>query len=283
MSRQEKREEQRAKKKKSNALYTLVMLILIGIMGFAGFKLYEIYSNYNKGTEAYVDFANVAGAGDVIEVAQDNTYITIHWDALWKIDRNIIGWIRLPGTAINYPIVQGQDNDYYLTHLIDGSYSVKGTIFVDYRERDPLEDFLTICYGHRMKDWSMFGLLGDYFPSHGPADFFEKYPVWQLYTPDGTYDLQIFAAAEIDSADENYYKFVFDYEEDKQAYIDRLLANNEIQGYDGRFNITPDDEILMMSTCTLRGSDVDDNRIVVWGKKVFVEDPHGLNVVEGGN
>ncbi len=283
MSRVEKKAEDKAKKKKGGALYALVMFILMGVMVFAGINLWEIYNNYNEGTEAYVDFANVAGAGDVIDVVEDRTYLKINWEALRAINNDLVAWIRLPGTVINYPIVKGSDNSYYLTHLLNDEYSIKGTIFVDYRDPAPMEHFLTICYGHRMKDWSMFGLLGDYFSSHGPDDFYEQHPVWQLYTPRGTFDLEIFAAAEVDSADESVYKLYFEDESEKQAYIDWLLTHNELQGYDGRVDVGPNDEILMMSTCTLRGSDVDDNRLVVWGKMVYVEDPNGLNVVEGGN
>ena len=281
MSRQEKKAEERKKKKKGGILYTLVMIVLLGVMGFAGFNLWKIYHNYSEGTEAYIDFANIAGAGDVIDVEQDNSYLTIDWESLWEVNKDIVGWIRLPDTVINYPIVKGSDNDYYLTHLIDGSYSIKGTIFVDAKNPDPLEGFLTIMYGHRMKDWSMFGLLGDYFSTHGPDDFFEKNPVWQLYTPEGTYDLHIFAAGVVDSADEDVYKFSFETQSERQAYINRILAFNELQGYDNRVKVGVDDEIIMMSTCTLRGSDVDDDRVVVWAKKEKVEKPNGLNVVEG--
>ena len=281
MSRVEKKAEEKAKKKRGSVLYTLIMIILLGVMGFAGYNLWKIYHNDSEGTEAYVDFANIAGAGDVIDVEQDHSYLSINWEALWEVNKDIVGWIRLPNSVINYPIVKGADNDYYLTHLIDGSYSVKGTIFVDAKNPEPLEGFLTIMYGHRMKDWSMFGLLGDYFASHGDSDFYEKNPVWQLYTPEGVYDLHIFGAAEVDSADESVYKFYFEDETEKQTYINWIWDHNELQGYDGRVKVTTDDEIIMMSTCTLRGSDVDDNRLVIWGKKEKVENPNSMYVVEG--
>ena len=93
----------------------------------------------------------------------------------------------------------------------------------------------------------------------------------ELYTPEKTYDVQIFAAAVIDSMDEFLYNHYLYDEDEQQRYIDWLFANNQLVGYDNSVSVTPNDHIIMMSTCTLRGSDTDDNRVVVWGKLVEVD------------
>ena len=222
-----------------------------------------------------VEDADVAGAAGKAGQDQEDEklrmkYLNLNWQDLQAVSDDIIGWIRLPKTVINYPIVQGSDNDFYLTHTASGEWSNNGAIFADANDPDPLGGFLTILYGHRMRDWSMFGSIGDYFDDHGDSDYFQQHPVWQVYTPDKTYDLEIFGAAEVHSENTDIYRFYFADEDDRQSYIDWILAHNELQGYDGRVSVTPDDKLVMLSTCTLASNEY---RLVIWGKLTEVEVP----------
>lgn len=96
--------------------------------------------------------------------------ISVDWDALKAINPDIVGWIVLRGTNINYPILKGKNNDEYLYHLYTKEYSIAGSIFVDFQTEEPFEQDLTILYRHRMKDGSMFATL--------------KYYFWEEYYPD---------------------------------------------------------------------------------------------------
>lgn len=262
----------RKDKKKSKVgdyIYRTIMAILIFVMLFSGYKVYSIYKNYNVGTTVYDDVAEEVGATP-IDLAHFDTRLDIDWAKLKAKNSDVKAWLRNMGTVINYPIVQGSDNDYYLERLIDGTWNDKGTLFVDFRCKDPFNDFLTIIYGHRMRDKSMFYTLGEYFEGR-QNPYFSEHPTMELYTPGKNYDLQIFGAAEIESTDGTLYNFNIYDEEDKQAYIDWILNHNELAGYDNRFTVTPEDRIVMLSTCTLRGSANDSHRVVVWGKLTEVE------------
>lgn len=256
----------KAKKKSrvSDWIYRIIMLILFGVMAFSGFRIFSIYRNYNQGTSVYEEVA------ETVIIDDRDSRLDIDWDRLKEINSEVKGWIRLPGTVINYPIAQGYDNDYYLSRLIDGTWNDKGTLFIDYQCRSPFMDFLTIIYGHRMRDKSMFYLLGEYLEDR-ESPYFLDHPVMEIYTPNKNYDLQIFAAGEIDSRDGNLYNFAIYADSDIQDYVNRVSQQNALVGYDNRVIINPGDKIIMLSTCTLRGSANDDNRVVVWGKLVEVD------------
>ena len=256
-----------SKKEKKKAglgtwLYRLVMIALLCVMIFSGYKVFTIYMEYHKGTVAYDDLAKIAGAGESADKEEKD--LTIDWDALTKISKNVKGWIRSKGTVINYPIMQGSDNDYYLYHIMTGEYSRKGSIFIDCNNRDPFNSFLTIVYGHRMLDDSMFNSLGNYFED---AKYYKKHKVIDIYTPEKNYKLEIFGAANVNATNESIYNLNIaeDDVSTKEAYINNVLSKNELAGYKGTVDVTANDKIVMLSTCTY---DPGDDRIVVWGKLV---------------
>lgn len=246
-------------------IYRIIIGILILIMLFSGYKVYSIYSNYKQGTDVYDNIAEDVGAKE--DIAHLDTRLHLDWAKLKEKNDDVLGWLRSVGTVINYPVVQGEDNDYYLTHLMDGTENTKGTLFVDMYCKNPFDDFLTVIYGHRMRDKSMFYTLGDYLEEK-ETPYFLEHPVMELYTPEQDYEVQIFGAAVVDSRDASKYNFNLYEEVEKREYIDWIFQNNQLQGYDNRVSVMPSDKIIMLSTCTLRGSAYDDNRVVVWGKLV---------------
>lgn len=264
-------EEKKEKKKGIGVwLYRIVILILLGIMGFSGFKLYSIYSEYHEGTVVYDDFAEEFGAKDPKGTGTDNSRLNLDWDKLQSKYPDVKAWIRCRGTKINYPIVQATDNDYYLTHAPTGEYLAKGAIFIDFAVENPFVDFNTIVYGHRMKDGSMFAPISNYFGESG-IKFYEEHPTMELYTPNHEYDIEIFACATVHETDMEAYRMNFKnndgYEDEsfKQAYLDRVMAMNELRATTN-VQVSANDRLVMMSTCTARGSSVDPHREVVWGK-----------------
>ena len=98
--------------------------------------------------------------------------------ALQQVNSDVIGWIAIPGTEISYPLVQGTDNDYYLTHTWNQNSSAVGAIFMDCRCSADFSGFNTIVYGHRMNNGSMFAALKHYqkagFPAGTSADICDQ-------------------------------------------------------------------------------------------------------------
>ena len=113
-------------------------------------------------------------------------------EALRQTNGDVLGWILIPGTAVNYPIVQRGDNDYYLDHTWKGEYSSVGAIFVDYRNAADFTDDNTLIYGHNMRNRSMFGSL-KYYLNDG---YWEEHPAVYLVTDAGVHRYDIYAVYE---------------------------------------------------------------------------------------
>lgn len=229
--------------------YNIVTLILIVVIAFCLFKIGKILWGYYEGTKTYDNVAKIAGIS-----SKDSDHID--FDKLLKKNPDTKAWIKLKGTNINYPILQGASNDTYLHRMFDGKYNPKGSIFVDYRVENPFQDFMTIVYGHNMKDNTMFSHLMEY--EH--QDFYKKHPKMLLLTPSKNYNMHIIGAMYIDAAAPQY-KLFFN-ESEKTSYLNWISSNSVIKTDEvGAL----EDKIVMLSTCT----NVDENgRFVVFGKLV---------------
>ena len=124
---------------------------------------------------------------------------------------------------------------------------------------DWAKDYLTIIYGHRMKDGSMFASLLNYFSE---ATYYEKYPTIELYTPAANYDMVIVSGAKVDSHDASVYSFGDFSPEQRQEYANMVMAANRIVGYTGEAQLDGTERLVLLSTCTPQS---DDMRFVIWG------------------
>jgi sortase B len=109
---------------------------------------------------------------------------------------NIIAWIVSEGTVINYPVVQGTDNDFYLYHLPDGTRNQLGSIFIDYRNLADFSDNATFIFGHNMQSRDKFGTLLYY----ADQEHFDQHPEMYLFTPTHNFRIELFSGFEVDSA-----------------------------------------------------------------------------------
>ena len=178
-------------------------------------------------------------------------------------NKDTYGHIYIPNSKINYPMVQCEDNDYYLTHAYNGSPLAVGAIFIDCRNEKNVEKNRNIViYGHNMLNGSMFCdatkfLDEDFFMN--PANDIE------ITTFDGIYTFRVFSAYTTDKYD-NYFKTYFPTEEEFiQFCIDRE-AKSLYHREDVSFN--PDDVIITLSTCILGN---DDGRYAIHAKLIKVE------------
>lgn len=192
----------------SKKIRVILILVLLGIAVFASRQFYLQWSEYQSGEEAYSSLEQyVHHANTTMETNPTQTNPSesetqsetepddnINWPevdfaALQAINPDIIAWIYIEGTNINYPVVQGEDNSYYLKHLVDGSPNGSGAIFMDYRNQPDFSDPHTIIYGHHMKNGSMFSGLDKY----KKQDFYDEHPVALVLTPNKNYQLEFFA------------------------------------------------------------------------------------------
>lgn len=164
------------------------------------------------------------------------------FSALREVNSDVLGWILIPGTNLSYPLLQGDDNQYYLNHTWRKSYNSVGAIFMECRNSADLSDFNTIIYGHRMNNRSMFGILHQY----TSQNYWKSHPYIYITDDNGSHRYQVFAAYEVSTSGAAY-QIGFSGDASKQAFLDACLAQSVIDT-----GVTPHvyDKILTLSTCT---------------------------------
>lgn len=180
--------------------------------------------------------------------------------ALQQVNEEVVGWILVPGTRISYPILQGQDNSYYLDHTWKGSRSSVGSIFMEWQCSRDFSDFNTIIYGHRVRNQSMFGLLHSY----ADQDFADLHPSFYITDAAGTRRYDIFAAYET-PVDGLVYRLGVTEDGDKERIINGALESSAIAT---PIRPTSANQIVTLSTCTGNGHE---NRWVVLGVLAAIE------------
>lgn len=162
--------------------------------------------------------------------------------SLAQINPDIYGWISIAGTSINYPIVQGEDNDYYLDHAYTGDYLPIGSIFADYRNNETItKNYNTIFYGHNITSGSMFHDVTKFFED----EYFENTYVY-IYTMDGIFVYEPFSVYET-RYDYNYFKTGFTSTDDFVEFAEEVKANS---AKEKDMEFTENDRIITLSTCT---------------------------------
>ena len=198
----------------------LAIVICAGVLAFSSFRLFQIYQDYHAGTTLYqsvsdqytTDAPLEATPGETGAVPSASTPggeagapavtapLQVDFAALWEANPDVVGWIYCPGTTIDYPILQADDNDAYLRHMLDGSYNTAGSIFLDCSCAGDFSGANTIVYGHNMKNGSMFGCLPDY----AEQEFYDEHPVIWIFTPEHTWQVELIAGGVISDEDDLY-------------------------------------------------------------------------------
>ena len=183
--------------------------------------------------------------------------IVVDFDALTKRNGDVCGWLYCPDTVISYPVVQAEDNSFYLHRDIDLNYSSYGTLFTEAMSARDFDNDNSIIYGHHMKDGGMFAGLVNY----AKKSYYDKYPIFYLNTPEMNYRIEIFAAFLTDMYSDAYNNS-FDSDDEMQAWLD---AARELSAIQTDVEIQPGDKVLTLSTCTY---EYDTARYVVMGKMI---------------
>lgn len=164
-----------------------------------------------------------------------------------------IGWLYIPDTLINYPVMQSNDNDFYLYHAYDGSSLQAGSIFLDYRCENRLMNSVNIVYGHNMRNGTMFaGLL-----SYDDTAYFESHKYGWLATPETVYRIDFFSCAKVGMDDELY---------DGSTPVNEWLPHlSDISVVSENADFSVNDRFISLSTCSY---EFENARTVLTGKLV---------------
>lgn len=243
------------KVKKNSAMdwaFRVIIFCLVCVIGISGYKVGTALYKYHHSRSGFKQVAKEA------KVDPNQFTGVVDFEALQKVNPDVVGWIYQKDTIINYPIMRGSDNDQYLHSDINKKYSVSGSIFMDYRNSGDFSDFNTIVYGHHMHDGSMFKSLRGYTKE---TDYYKDHKTFELITPDKKYHLQIVSAF-ITPATSEAYTYSFNNIADKQAFLNYAVKNSKIST---GVTATTDDKIITLSTCAY---DYDEARYVVVCKAV---------------
>lgn len=167
---------------------------------------------------------------------------------------NMVGWIRCEGISINYPIMQTDDNSYYLDHLPDGSKNKLGSIFLDKSVNSDFSSPVSIIYGHMMQSGEMFGELNNY----RKQDYYEKHSKLELYTMEGKKSLVLLAAYLVDGSSNPYPK-KFGTPDAFYSYIQEIQRKSFFVSEE---TAVPGDKLVILSTCAY---DFDEARLAIVG------------------
>ena len=231
-------------------------IIILGVILVVA-SCFCLYSGYhlvvwfmdNQKTSTVVKKINIISKKDI---NKDKT-VSVDFNSLLIENKEVVGWIKLDDTSIDYPVVQHDDNDYYLKHSFDYSTNDAGWIFMDYRNQYHFLDFNTIIYGHGRRDGSMFGSLFKALDQDWISD--EKHQIIHFTTLNHSYLFRIFSVYYIDTTDD-YININYD-----EELLKRVIQRS-FYSFDS--DITLDDKILTLSTCYNN-----DKKLVVHAKMIY--------------
>lgn len=209
-----------------------------------------------KSTEAPTA-APTAEPPKVGTVTERELRYSVDFDSLRAVNEDVIGWMIQEGTEINFPIVQGENNEYYLTHLYTGAVNRTGSIFADAGNSPYFTDMCTYLYGHNRKNGSMFASL----PNYMDEEYYRAHPTMTVITPYEDYAAEIFACVRESAEQEETWRVKQfsgrgGYETFVQSILDRSRLDTGIVPRWG-------DPLLALCTCT---NEVHEERYIVFAR-----------------
>lgn len=226
-----------------NKIMIIMILISVLILITSMFILIRDYMEYQEVKNSNENLMKQAIKQDENTTLEESTIIAkkIDWNKLKQINQDIIGWIEIENTNINYPILKDNNNLYYLKHTFEGKYNRNGSIFTitDY----PFEDSETIIYGHNMRNDIMFSELNKYLD----ISYLSRNSKFLIYTPLYNYQASIFSCYLISEKEEE------DNIKNKD-YLNRVKYYREMSNYKIETNIEEIKKIVKLSTCSYIGN-----------------------------
>ena len=240
---------------KSNIIIIFGILCLV-VAIYSTYKIIMWKQNVdrnNKIKEEVNDLIKV----DEKEILKDK--YNVDFKSLKEINTDVIAWIKVNGTNIEYPVVKGTDNSYYLKHNLKKEYNNAGWIFADYKNKFDGTDRNIVIFGHNTKDGSMFGSLKNVLESDWQKEV--KNTIIVMVNENEPIIYQVFSTYSIKPED-YYITTEFKDDEDFSKFIDTIKKRSN---YDYNVNVDSSDSVLTLSSCIGDGS----KRVVLHAKKIY--------------
>ena len=224
----------------------LLILVFAIIFVYSGWRVYVYQREAEKSMEIYSQLEAYAHVST--DEKGETELPQVDFAALGDVNEDIVAWLYGEGTVLNYPVVKGEDNSYYLSHLFDGSDNASGCLFLDSRNSSDFSDDNTIIYGHNMKNGTMFAFINQY----QEQSYYDQHPSMFLLTPNGNFEVHLFAGF-LEDVNGNAWQRAFQNENEKIKWLEE--ARNASTFVSDTIP-SKEDKIVTFSTCSNASEDV---------------------------
>lgn len=230
----------------SSILSLIAFMMIVVMTAYGGYSLWDSYM-VNQGGFLSDDLLKYKPNGDP-EVAR------LSLEELMAINEDVLGWLTIDDTHIDYPVVQGETDMEYINKGVMGDFALAGSIFLSCLNTPDFTDRYNLVYGHHMDNGGMFGDVLEFVDSQ----YFESHQAGVLFLTDRTFDIELFACIEADGYDKLIYRVGPEY--GTEELLDYLKASST-QYRD--IGVTPRDQLIAFSTCVDAATN---GRVVLYGR-----------------
>ncbi len=258
----------------SKIVFVISLIVFIGSSVFLANSLIKRHNNIEMNSELY---------SEIVEENDDGSQY-FNFAELKEKNPDFVGWIHVSNTNVSLPVVQCDDNSYYLKHDFYKKYDYRGTVFMDYRNNPESFDASTILYGHNCYDGTMFSDLEKF----QDIEFYKENPIIDFYTQNSTDKWKIYAvfvtSAKADEDNGYIFNYIYPFM-DGDNFTGFINEVNKRRLYVTDVDITDDDNMLILSTC-IRALDLwkngkqtyrADARLVIVARKVRAGESNEVN------
>lgn len=245
-----------ADKKKKNRILNIVILCAVCIIAYGVFNMISLQKQYKRAGEEYARVQKTAGMDQAEDVSADPKKddgdadvpevpdVQVDLKSLQKENPDTVAWLYCPALGINYPVMQDEDNTYYIKHTFSGDKNAVGSIFLDAYGNKDFSDANTFIFGHNMRDGSMFGSMKN-IRDEGTV---KENPYFWIYTADGWSRYRIFSYHDANATKKDMaFQIKFENEQAHQQFLQTILdASEEKLGVE----VTIRDKVVTLATCT---------------------------------
>ncbi len=241
-------------------LMHILTLICLAVFLFSAWKLVDIFQDYKEAEDFYDHTAGsyVSETEDTEpsdpQLPKEKPPIEVDFSELVDINEDVFAWIYMEDTVVNYPVLQGENNLYYLDKTYWKKYLASGSIYLDSDNERDMSDAHSIIYGHNMKNHTMFGDLSDF----RDAEYLKEHPYVDLFLVDGTWlRYEIFSLYRA-HVDDGTFRAPLNKASNFEPFLDLVTEQNMHADADLELpEILAGDKVLTLSTCTEDSSDTD--------------------------
>ena len=268
--REKRKKERRALRRRKTADWTVVLILCAIAVCCGGYLIYHHWSVKQRELEyeKLRQEETLSAATETViaepETEESTEETVIYCDPVYDFgqlheqNEDIYAWIVVPGTQVDYPLLQSETDNYYLDYNLDHSKGYPGCIYTNQCNRKDFSDYNTVLYGHNMKNGSMFAQLKKFTQDE---ETYKKSKYFWIFTPEKNYRYEIISAYTTGVNSDTYTLFKGPGEE-FEKYLEKIRGYSEIRTDAEGMNIK--DKIITLSTCT--GNEA--TRYVVQGKRV---------------